>query len=62
MVAKTYFVRAVLVAVALLAAGTGYAQDELRKTFFRDADAAKAAAESVDASLLAPVRSLHRVD
>jgi outer membrane protein OmpA-like peptidoglycan-associated protein len=54
MVAKTYFVRAVLVALALLAAGTGYAQDELRKTFFRDADAARAAAESVDASLLAP--------
>ena len=54
MVAKTYFVRAVLVALALLAAGTGLAQDELRKTFFRDADAAKAAAESVNASLLAP--------
>ena len=54
MVAKTYFVRAVLVAVALLAAGSGYAQDELRKTFFRDADAARAAAESVNASLLAP--------
>ena len=54
MVAKTNFVRAVLVALVLLAAGTGHAQDELRKTFFRDADAAKAAAESVDASLLAP--------
>ena len=54
MVAKTYFVRAVLVALALLAAGSGYAQDELRKTFFRDADAAKAAAESANASLLAP--------
>ena len=54
MVAKANFVRAVLVAVVLLAAGTGHAQDELRKTFFRDADAAKAAAESVNASLLAP--------
>lgn len=54
MVAKTNFVRAVLVALVLLAAGTGHAQDELRKTFFRDADAAKAAAESVNASLLAP--------
>ena len=54
MVAKTYFVRAVLVAITLLAAGTGHAQNELRKTFFRDADAAKAAAESVNASLLAP--------
>ena len=54
MVAKTYFVRAVLVALVLLTAGTGYAQDELRKTFFRDADAARAAAESANASLLAP--------
>ena len=54
MVAKTNFVRAVLVTLVLLAAGTGHAQDELRKTFFRDADAAKAAAESVNASLLAP--------
>ncbi len=54
MVAKTYFVRAVLVALVLLAAGSGHAQDELRKTFFKEADAAKAAAESVNASLLAP--------
>jgi len=44
MVAKANFVRSILVAVVLLAAGTGHAQDELRKTFFRDADAAKAAA------------------
>jgi outer membrane protein OmpA-like peptidoglycan-associated protein len=54
MVAKTRFVRLVLVTFALLAAGQGYAQDELRKTFFREADAAKAAAEALDASLLAP--------
>ena len=54
MVAKTRFVRFTLVAVALLAAGQGFAQNELRKTFFREADAARAAAEAVDASLLAP--------
>ena len=54
MVAKTSFIRLVLVGVVLLAASTGYAQNELRKTFFRDADAAKAAAEAADASLLAP--------
>ena len=54
MVAKTYFARTVLVALALLAAAQGHAQNELRKTFFKDADAARAAAESVNASLLAP--------
>ena len=54
MVAKTTYSRLVLVVLALLAAGQGFAQDELRKTFFKDADAAKAAAEAVDASLLAP--------
>ncbi len=31
-----------------------FAQDELRDTFFKDADAAKAAAEEADASLLSP--------
>jgi len=54
MVAKTRLVHFVLIAVALLAAGQGYAQDELRKTFFKEADAAKAAAEAQNASLLAP--------
>ena len=54
MVANTHFVRVLLVALALLVAGQSYAQNELRKTFFKDADAAKAAAESVNASLLAP--------
>ena len=52
MVARTNFARLVFVAFALLMAGQGFAQDELRKTFFRDADAAKAAAEAVQASLL----------
>ena len=54
MVAKTGLVRLVILGVALLAAGNGYAQNELRKTFFKDADAAKAAAEAVNAKLYAP--------
>ena len=54
MVAKTGLIRLVILGVALLAAGNGYAQDELRKTFFKDADVAKAAAEAVNAKLYAP--------
>jgi len=59
MVAKTRIFRSVVVAIALLAAAQGYAQNELRNTFFKEADAAKAAAEAVDAQLLAP-RSYER--
>ncbi|MDH3860787.1 MAG: hypothetical protein OEU53_03710, partial [Gammaproteobacteria bacterium] len=59
MVAKTRFIKLVLVAAALLAAGQGYAQNELRNTFFKEADAAKAAAEAAEAKLLAP-RSYER--
>jgi len=40
--------------IALLAAGNGFAQDELRKIFFKDADAAKAAADAVEAKVYAP--------
>jgi outer membrane protein OmpA-like peptidoglycan-associated protein len=54
MVAKTHFVKLVIAGLVLLAAGQGYAQDELRNTFFKEADAAKAAADSADAKLLAP--------
>ncbi len=54
MVARTYFARLVLAVCMLLAAAHGYAQDELRKTFFKEADAAKAAADAAQASLLAP--------
>lgn len=54
MVAKTHFVRLVVILCALLAAAPGLAQDELRKTFFKEADAARAAAEAARASLLAP--------
>ena len=43
-----------VVAALLLAASAGQAQDELRDTFFRDVDAAKAAADSANAELLAP--------
>lgn len=54
MVAKNGLMKLVILSVALLAAGSGYAQDELRKTFFKDADAAKAEAEAVNAELFAP--------
>jgi len=42
-----------------LGATTLHAQDELRNTFFKEADAAKAAADAADAQLLAP-RSYER--
>ena len=54
MITKTYFVKLIFVALALLASAQGYAQDELRNTFFKAADAAKAAADTADAKLLAP--------
>lgn len=54
MVAKSGLIKFVIMSIVLLAAGNGYAQDELRKTFFKDADAAKAAAEAVNAQLFAP--------
>jgi outer membrane protein OmpA-like peptidoglycan-associated protein len=59
MTAKTGFVRLVLVASLMLATSVAGAQDELRKTFFKDADAAKAAADTANAALLAP-RSYER--
>ena len=54
MVAKVRLPKFIFLSLLMLAAGTGYAQDELRKTFFKEADAAKAAAESANAELLAP--------
>ncbi len=51
---KTGIVKFLIVGIALLAAGNGFAQDELRKTFFKDADAAKVAADAVDAEVYAP--------
>ncbi|MBT8086679.1 MAG: OmpA family protein [Gammaproteobacteria bacterium] len=47
--------RQITVATALLLiAFSGFAQNELRETFFKEADAAKAAAEAANAELLAP--------
>ena len=54
MVAKTHFVKLAFAGLVLLAAGQGYAQNELRNTFFKEADAAKAEAEAAEAKLLAP--------
>jgi len=54
MVAKSTLARLVILGITVLAAGSGYAQDELRKTFFKDADAALAAADEVNAKLYAP--------
>ena len=50
---RTWTFRSALLAFFLLAA-TANAQDELRRTFFKDVDAALAAADAVDAKLLAP--------
>ena len=53
-------VRWALIAALLVFSAGAFAQDnELRKTFFKEADAAKAAADAVDARLLAP-RSYER--
>ena len=44
----------VILAILAFTAGKAGAQDELRETFFKEADAAKAAAEAANAELLAP--------
>jgi len=54
MVVKPGFARCILMITLSLGAANVYAQNELRETFFKDADAAKAAAEALDAKLLAP--------
>ena len=54
MASYTRFFRFILLAVFLIGAGGAMAQDELRRTFFREADAAKEAADALDARLLAP--------
>lgn len=46
--------RCILMGALLLGAVVANAQDELRKTFFKEADAARAAADAVEAGLLAP--------
>ena len=54
MTAKPGLAKLVLLLAAWLAVGSVHAQDELRNTFFKDADAAKAAADAADAELLSP--------
>jgi outer membrane protein OmpA-like peptidoglycan-associated protein len=59
MTAHSKRIRAVLITMLLLGAGAAGAQNELRETFFKDADAAKVAADAANAQLLAP-RSYER--
>jgi outer membrane protein OmpA-like peptidoglycan-associated protein len=54
MVLNPSYLRALLAGAALLLATPFSAADELRDTFFKEADAAKAAAETSNASLLSP--------
>ncbi len=54
MASLSSFVRLLLLAIFVLGAGSAVAQDELRKTFFKDVDVARAAADAVNANLLAP--------
>jgi len=54
MASTTRIVRYAALAILLLGAGTSVAQDELRKTFFKDVDKVRAAAEEADAALLSP--------
>ena len=48
------FIRWLLAAAVLLVSATFAQDDELRETFFKEADAAKAAADAANAQLLAP--------
>ena len=59
MAVKAGFARCVLMLTLLLSMGSAFAQNELRDTFFKNADAAKLSAEAADAQLLAP-RSYQR--
>jgi outer membrane protein OmpA-like peptidoglycan-associated protein len=54
MASKTNFVRLLLLALVITGAGSAAAQDELRNTFFKDADAALTAADAVNARLYGP--------
>ena len=54
MASQSSFVRSLLLAIFVLWAGSSLAQDELRNTFFKEADAARAAADAVNSYLLAP--------
>jgi len=54
MALKTNFVGRLLLVLLLFGASGASAQDELRQTFFKDVDAARAAADAVDARLYGP--------
>ena len=54
MTSRTRFVRFLLLFVFLTGTASALAQDELRRTFFRNVDVAKDTAEAQDARLLAP--------
>ena len=54
MVVMNRFTRPAVIGLLLLQAVSAAAQDELRATFFKEADAARAAAEAANAELLAP--------
>jgi len=54
MASKTSFVRLLLLTFFIVGAGSAAAQDELRRTFFKDVDAALAAADEVQARLYGP--------
>jgi outer membrane protein OmpA-like peptidoglycan-associated protein len=54
MASMTNFVRLLLLALVITGAGSAAAQDELRNTFFKDADAALTAADAVNARLYGP--------
>ena len=54
MASKSNFVRILAFTIVALGIGTAVAQDELRKTFFKEVDAALAAADETNAELLSP--------
>ena len=54
MIAIAKWPRTLLLGILALGAASALAQNELRSTFFKDADAAKAAADAVNAEWLAP--------
>ncbi len=54
MVAKAGLLKVVTLTLLLTTAGISHAQEELRNTFFKEADAALAAADAANAKLLSP--------
>jgi len=54
MVATTRLAKLTLLGLVLISTTSAFAQNELRATFFKEADAARAAADAANAELLAP--------